>query len=81
VTVPFAVVELSQLFEVVWFSVGATLLVTAIFAFVIRASARSAEARRARRGAVSALHAGLAVLGLVAFAAIVVFGVGTMLNK
>jgi hypothetical protein len=81
VTVSFAVVEVGQLVQVVWVSLATAIVVTGIFAFVVRETARSAEARRARRGGASALHAGLAVVCLVAFAAIVVIGVAVMLNK
>jgi hypothetical protein len=78
---PLAAVELGQLVQVIWVSLGASIVVTAAFALVVRESGRSAEARRGGHGAASALHAGLAVLFFAAFVVIVVFGVVTMLSK
>jgi hypothetical protein len=80
VTVAFAAVELRELLNVVWASLLAAVVVTTIFAVVVRESARAADARRTGAGR-AALHAGIAVVGIVAFAAIVVIGVAVMLNK
>ena len=75
-----AAVELGQLVDVVWASLLAAVVVTTLFAVVVRESARAAEARRTGNGR-AALHLGVAVLGIVAFTAIVVIGVVVMLNK
>ena len=74
-------IELGQLVQVVWVSLGASIVVTAAFALVVREGGRSAEARRNGDGSAAALHAGLAVVIFLAFAAIVAFGVVTMLRK
>jgi hypothetical protein len=79
-TVPFAAVQVGELLDVVWVSLVAAVVVTAIFAVVVRESARAADARRSGTGR-AALHVGIAVLGLVAFATIIVVGVAVMLNK
>jgi heme A synthase len=79
-SVAFAAVELGQLLDVVWASLLASVVVTTIFAVVIRESGRAAEARRTGNGNAT-LHVAMAVLGVVAFAAIVVVGVAVMLNK
>ena len=76
----FAAVELGQLLDVVWASLLAAVVVTTIFAVVVRESARAADARRTGNGR-AAVHLGIAVLGLLVFAAIVVIGVTVMLNK
>jgi hypothetical protein len=76
----FAAVELGQLVDVVWASLLASVVVTTLFAVVVRESARAADARRTGNGH-AALHLGIAVLSMVAFAAIVVIGVAVMLNK
>jgi hypothetical protein len=76
-----AAIEFGQLFKVVWVSLLAGVVVTALFAFVVRAGGRSAEARRAGDGGASALHATLAVIFMAAFTAIVVLGIVIMLKK
>jgi hypothetical protein len=76
-----AAVEFNQLLRVVWVSLVAGVVVTAVFAFVVRESARSAEARRAGDGRAAAMHASLAMLSFAAFAAIVVVGLVLILRK
>jgi hypothetical protein len=76
----FAAVELGQLLDVVWVSLVAAVVVTTLFAVVVRESARAADARRTGHGS-AALHLGIAILGVVVFATIVVVGVAVMLNK
>ena len=76
----FAAVELGQLVDVIWASLLAAVVVTTIFAVVVRASARAADARRTGDGN-GAAHVAIAVLGVLAFTAIVVIGVAVMLNK
>jgi hypothetical protein len=76
-----AAIELSQLVKVVWVSLLAGVGVTVAFSLVVRASARSAEARRAADGTAAALHALLAVAFFAVFAAAVVFGLVIMLRK
>jgi hypothetical protein len=76
----FAAVELGQLVDVVWASLLAAVVVTTLFAIVVRETGRAADARRTGEGS-AALHLGIAVLGVVAFTAVVVVGVVVMLNK
>jgi hypothetical protein len=79
--VPFLAVALSELLSVVWVSLGSTVVVTITFSLVVRSSGRSAEARRAGDGRRAGLHAALAVLFFVIFAAFVAYGVAIMLSK
>jgi hypothetical protein len=78
---PFAAIEVGQLLDVVWESLVAAIVVIVAFSLVVRWSARSAEARRAGHGTAAVTYAGLAVLGLLAFGAVVVYGVHVMLSK
>jgi hypothetical protein len=74
-------VELSQLFEVVWVSLVAGLAVTTAFSVVVLSTGRSADARRGGQRFAAVAYAGVAVLGLLVFAACVAFGVHVMLAK
>jgi hypothetical protein len=74
-------VAFSDLASVVGVSLGAGIVVPAAFAFVVRESARSGDARRNGDGRAAAVHATLACLFFAAFAAIVVYGVIIMLSK
>ena len=76
-----AEVEVGHLFEVVWASLLAGVLVTVTFSFVVLGGARSTEARRTGRGPAATVYATLAALAFVAFAASVVFAVQIMLSK
>jgi hypothetical protein len=76
-----AAIELSQLLKVVWVSLLGGLVVIAAFSIVVRASARSAEARRSGAGTAAALHALVAAVAFAVFAAAVVFGLVIMLKK
>jgi hypothetical protein len=78
---PFAAIDVGQLFQVVWVSFVASIVVTAAFSLVVLESGRSGEARRNGNSGRAALHMGLAILFFAAFAVIVVFGVVTMLRK
>ena len=76
-----ASIEFGQLAQVVWISLVSGIVVTTLFGFVVRESARSVEARRAGEGGAAALHATLAVLCFAVFAAFVVVGLVIMLRK
>jgi hypothetical protein len=80
-TVPVFAVALSELLSVAWVSLGSTVVVTITFSFVVREMGHYAEARRAGEAGRASLHAALAVLFFVAFAAFVVYGVAVMLAK
>jgi hypothetical protein len=76
-----AAIEFGLLLETVYISLVAGVVVTALFALVVRESARSSEERRAGARRAAALHATLALLFFLAFAVIVVFGLVIMLRK
>jgi hypothetical protein len=76
-----AAIDVGLIMQVVYVSLAASIVVPAAFALVVRESGRSAEARRNGDGGAAAVHLALAVLCFAAFAAIVVFGVVTMLRK
>jgi hypothetical protein len=78
--VPLAV-GAGELLEVLWVALVAGVGVTVIFSFVVLGSARSAEARRAGRDGQATVYAGFALLAFLLFAAIVAFGVRSMLAK
>jgi hypothetical protein len=74
-------VKAGDIFEVIWASLLAAVVVSTTFSLVVLGMARSTEAARAGRGTAAVAYAGLAVLALAAFAAAVVFGVQIMLTK
>jgi hypothetical protein len=76
-----AVIDVGLILQVVYVSLGASIVVPTAFALVVRESGRSAEARRNGDGGAAAVHLALAVILFAAFAAIVVIGVVTMLHK
>ena len=76
-----AVVEVGQIFEVIWVSLIAGVGLTFVYSFVVLGTGRSAEARRTGRGGVAFAYGALAVVSLVAFAAMIVLGVQVMLTK
>ena len=77
----FAAVEASQLLEVVWVSLLAGVVVTALFSFAVLGGGKSGEARRAGRSSAATVYASLAIVAFVIFVAGVVFGVNVMLSK
>jgi hypothetical protein len=74
-------VRIIQLVDVVWASALAGVGITTAYSLVVLGTARYAEAQRAGRSTAAALYAGIAALGLLAFAAGVAFGVHVMLAK
>jgi hypothetical protein len=77
----FAAVEVGQLVEVAWVSLLAGIIVCSAFSFVVLFSGRSAEARRSGAVGTAAVYAGLAVVAMIAFLAVVGYGVHVMLSK
>jgi hypothetical protein len=75
------VVKAGDIFEVVWVSLLAAVVVSTTFSLVVLGMARSTEAARAGRGTVAVAYAGLALLAFAGFAAAVVLGVQIMLSK
>jgi len=75
------VVKAGDIFEVVWVSLAAAVIVSTTYSFVVLGMARSAEAARRGDGTIALAYAGLAVVAFAAFAATVVIGVNIMLSK
>ncbi len=76
-----AVVEVGQIFEVIWVSLIAGVGLTFTYSFVVLGSGRYAEARRAGRGGVAIAYGALALVALAVFAGMIVLGVQVMLTK
>jgi hypothetical protein len=76
-----AVVELGQIVEVIWVSLLAGVGITAAYSFVVLGTARSAEARRAKRNVAAIAYGTLAGVCLLLFFGLVILGVRTMLTK
>ena len=74
-----AVVEWDLILEVVWVSLVAGIGSTAIFSLVVFGTSRATEARR--EGDNPAPFGALAIVGLIAFAAVVVFAITVILHK
>ena len=78
---PLASIDVGLLFEVVWASLLAGVVVTFLFSFVVVFGSRSAEARRSGAGGASMAYLVLALLFMAAFAVVVGYGVHIMLSK
>jgi hypothetical protein len=78
---PLASVDAGQLFQVVWVSVAAGVAVTLLFSLVVLFGSRSADHQRSGRSAHAFAHGTVAVLFMVAFGAVVAYGVHIMLSK
>jgi hypothetical protein len=76
-----SVVKAGDIFEVVWVSLLAAIIVSTAYSFVVLGMARSADAARRGDGTVALAYAGLAVVAFTVFAATVVMGVNIMLSK
>jgi uncharacterized protein YqgC (DUF456 family) len=75
-----AVIDWGLVGELIWVSLVAGLAVTALFSVAIYGISRAAECRRTGTGA-AGTYGALAVVALVLFAAIVVFGIVVTLQK
>ena len=75
------VVKAGDIFEVVWVSLAAAIIVSMTYSFVVLGMARSTEAARRGDGTVALAYAGLAVVAFAVFMATVVLGVNIMLSK
>jgi len=76
-----AVVEVGQIFEVIWVSLVAGVGITAAYSFVVLGTSRSAEARRVGRSGAAMAYGTLALVFLALFIGMVVLGVQIMLSK
>jgi hypothetical protein len=75
------VVKAGDIFEVVWVSLAAAIIVSTTYSFVVLGMARSTEAARRGNGTIALAYAGLAVVAFAVFMATVVLGVNIMLSK
>jgi hypothetical protein len=78
---PVFAVDGHLLLQVVWVSLLAGVGISAVFSLVIYGAARAGDARRAGRGAAATLFLALAVVAFAVFAAGVVLGVESMIEK
>jgi hypothetical protein len=78
---PLAVVEVNQIFEVIWVSLIAGIGITTAFSLVVLGTGRSAEARRSGRTGASVAYGLLAAVFLILVAASFVFAIEVMLTN
>jgi hypothetical protein len=76
-----AVVEVGQIFEVIWVSLLAGVGITVAYSFVVLGTSRSAEARRVGRSGAAMAYGAMALVFLGVFIAMIVLGVQIMLSK
>ena len=74
-------VKAGDIFEVVWVSLAAAIIVSTTYSVVVLGLARSADAARRGDGTIALAYAGLAVVAFAAFAATLIIGVNIMLSK
>ena len=74
-------VKAGDIFEVVWVSLAAAIIVSTTYSFVVLGMARSTEAARRGDGTIALAYAGLAVVAFAIFMSTVVLGVNIMLSK
>jgi hypothetical protein len=74
-------VGFSELLSVIWVSLAAGVVVTGTFAFIVREAARAADSSRNRQPGAAAVHATFALLLLIAFAVMLIYGVSILLSK
>jgi hypothetical protein len=67
--------------ELLWAAPLSALAVALSFSLMIMGSARATDAQRAGAGTVAMLYSVVALVSGLAFAAVVVFGVGVIVNK
>jgi hypothetical protein len=76
-----AAIEWDKVGELVWAAPLAAFAVTISFSLMIMGSARATDARRVGDGSTATLYTFVALLSGLAFAAVVIFGVGVIVNK
>jgi hypothetical protein len=67
--------------ELLWAAPLSALAVALSFSLMIMGSARATDAQRAGSGTIAMLYSVVALVSGLAFAAVVVFGVGVIVNK
>jgi hypothetical protein len=76
-----AVIEWDKIGELLWVAPLAALAVSITFSLMIMGSARATDAQRAGSGTTAMLYSVVALVSGLAFAAVVIFGVGVIVNK
>jgi hypothetical protein len=76
-----AVIEWDKIGELLWVAPLAALAVSITFSLMVMSSARATDARRGHDGTGAMLYSVVALVSGLAFAAVVVFGVGVIINK
>jgi hypothetical protein len=76
-----ATIEWDKIGELLWVAPLAALAVSVTFSLMIMGSARASDAQRAGAGTTAMLYSVVALVSGLAFAAVVVFGVGVIINK
>ena len=76
-----AAIDGGQLLQVVWVSIASSIAVTLLFSLVVLFGSRSADHQRGGRSSHAVVHGTVAVLLMLAFAALVGYGVHVMLTK
>ncbi|HEX6020743.1 MAG TPA: hypothetical protein VFZ00_02025 [Solirubrobacter sp.] len=76
-----AVVEIGQIFEVIWVSLAAGIGITIAYSLVVLGMGKSAEARRVGRGGAAIVYGAIALVFLAVFFGMIVLGVQIMLSK
>jgi hypothetical protein len=74
-------IEWDKIGELLWVAPLAALAVSVTFSLMIVGSARATDAQRAGAGTTAMLYSVVAIAAGLAFAAVVVFGVGVIVNK
>jgi hypothetical protein len=76
-----AVVEVGQIFEVIWVSLVAGVGITTVYSLVVLGMGRYAEARRTGRGSAALGYGAMTLVFLALFAGGMVLAVQIMLTK
>jgi hypothetical protein len=76
-----AEIQWDMIGELLWAAPLAALAVSITFSLMIMSSARATDAQRAGAGTTAMLYSVVALVSGLAFTAVVVFGVGVIVNK
>ncbi len=76
-----ATIEWDKIGELLWVAPVAALAVSITFSLMVMSSARATDAQRAGAGTAAMLYSIVALVSGLAFAAVVVYGVGVIVNK
>jgi hypothetical protein len=79
-TIATKIVDVGQLAQVIYVALIAGIGVSLAFSIVIRGAVRAGEHRQSRP-MLAGFHGLMAIVGLLAVAAAIVFGISTMLSK